>query len=64
MRRLLQLSLILPLTLGLSACELVGDILEIGFWAGIIVVALIIGLLWGLVRMLRGGRDRRPPPAP
>jgi uncharacterized membrane-anchored protein len=37
--------LILALSTSLSSCELVGDILSIGFYAGIIVVVVIIAII-------------------
>lgn len=58
--RILSLLLV---SLALAGCDLVGDILEFGFWAIVIVVAVIIALIvWG-TRRLRGPR-RGPPPPP
>lgn len=53
--------LVLLLTLPVGGCDLVGDILEFGFWMIIILILLVVLLIWGLMRVLRGGR--RGPPA-
>lgn len=39
---------------GLAGCELVGDILKIGFWSGIIFVVLIVLLIGWIMKKLRG----------
>lgn len=47
----------LPLILAvllLSGCELIGDLLKLGFWTGVIVVVLVIGVIWAIMRGLRG----------
>lgn len=63
MRRLHTILVVVTASLALGACDLVGDILEFGFWVFIILIALVILLGWGLVRALRREpRDRRPPP--
>jgi hypothetical protein len=49
-------ALLLPL-LTLTGCELVGDLLEIGFWAGAIIVVVIVGVIWWIVRMIGGRRE-------
>lgn len=46
-------TLLLPV-LFLAGCDLAGDILEFGFWTGVILVAVIVLLIWGLMRMIRG----------
>lgn len=53
---------LLALTLVLPGCELVGDILEFGFWVGAIVVVAIVALIWWIAQRL-GGRRRGPPPS-
>ena len=45
--------LLVFLALGMSGCDLVGDIFEFGFWVAIIVIALIVGLVVWLFRKLR-----------
>jgi hypothetical protein len=42
------------LALSLSDCRIVGGIFKAGVWVGVIAVALVIGLIFGLVRMLGG----------
>lgn len=61
-KRYLGMLLVLLLTLPVGGCDLVGDILEFGFWAIIILILLVVLLIWGLMRAL-GGRRRGPPPA-
>lgn len=60
MKRFLVTFLVLLLTLPVGGCDLVGDILEFGFWAIIILILLVVLLVWGLMRALRG--NRRTPP--
>jgi len=59
-KRYLGMLLLLLLTLPAGGCDLVGDLLEFGFWMIIILVLLVVLLIWGLMRALRGGR-RTPP---
>ncbi len=33
-----------------SSCEVIGDILEVGVWLGIIIAALIVGLVIWIIR--------------
>jgi hypothetical protein len=51
--------LVLLLTLTASGCDLVGDVLEFGFWLIVILIAIIVLLGWGIARMVRG-RGRGP----
>jgi len=48
--------LLSALALSVSSCRIVGGIFKAGVWVGVIAVALVIGLLFGLVRMLGGSR--------
>lgn len=48
----LRLTLLGVLSLGISGCEIVGGIFRIGFWAGIILVLLVVVAIWGLLRLL------------
>lgn len=59
MNRLLTTFLLLVLTLPSAGCDLIGDILEFGFWALVILIGIIVLLVWVIVRMLRG-RNRGP----
>lgn len=63
MSRLIPFLFVGVLSLGLGACELAGDLLQLGFWAGVIVLLLVIAGIWGLVRLVGGRGRRRPPPA-
>lgn len=42
------------LVMSLNGCAVIGGIFKAGMWAGVIAVALFIGLLFGVVRMLGG----------
>jgi hypothetical protein len=53
MKRFLTLSLLLVLTLNLAACELVGGILQVGIWAGVIMVLLVLLVIWGITRLFK-----------
>lgn len=51
MSRLPLLGLLL-FTITLSGCELVGDVLEFGFWAGLIIAAVLIALVVWIFKKL------------
>lgn len=53
-RQCLHTAFFLLLMLGLSSCELVGDIFEAGAWTGIIGLILVIALILWLVSKLFG----------
>ena len=36
-----------------SGCELIGGILEFGFWTGVVVVGLVVLVIWGISRAVR-----------
>jgi hypothetical protein len=38
----------------LTGCDLVGDIFEAGFWVGIIILVVVVGLIIWLVGKFRG----------
>lgn len=52
MSRLPMLGLLLLLTVTLSSCELVGDVLEFGFWAVLITVIVVVALVVWIFRKL------------
>ena len=61
--RLSSILVVLALTVALAGCDLVGDVLEFGFWVIVIIVAVIVALILWAARKFRrppGG----PPPAP
>ena len=64
MRRLHSLLLLVLATFALGGCDLVGDVLEFGFWTFVILIGIIILLVWGLRAALTGRRRPPPPPAP
>ena len=44
------------MSIGLGGCELIGDVLKVGIWMGVIVVVVIVALIAWLWRKLRGPR--------
>ena len=51
-----HLPLLLSLTLStliLTGCEAIGDIFQAGFWAGAILVAVVILVIVGIVLMVK-----------
>lgn len=48
----LPLMLLLAVTAGLSGCDLVGDVLEFGFWTLLILVLLVVALAVWIVKKL------------
>ena len=40
-------------TFSLTSCEMIGDILEVGIWMGVIIVVAIIALVLWLIRKIR-----------
>ena len=60
-----QLSRLVPLlaiSMMVAGCDLIGDVLEFGFWTIVILVLIIVGLIWLVSKSL--GRNRRNPPPP
>lgn len=43
----------LALSLTLTGCDFVGDVLEFGFWLVLIIIALIVGIIYFIVKMFR-----------
>ena len=54
MNRILSLSIIAILSITLSSCEIVGGIFKAGVWTGLIIVAVVLGLI--IFLLSRGGR--------
>lgn len=44
---------LLLLALLVSGCDLVGDVLEFGFWTGVVVLALVVLVVWLVARAFR-----------
>lgn len=53
-----RLGRILPLLLLVTAggCELAGNILQFGFWTGVIAMVFVLGIIALVVRSFRGRR--------
>ena len=49
------LAILSVLLLGLSSCELIGDIFKAGVWAGVLMVVGVIALVFFLISRLFGG---------
>jgi hypothetical protein len=49
-------AVVVSLALGLNGCAVVGAIFKAGVWVGVLAVALVVALLFGVVRMLGGPR--------
>ena len=62
MRRIQAILFVLLLTLPMTGCELIGDLLEFGFWVIIVFIGLIVLIGWLLKRAF--GRRTPPPPPP
>lgn len=63
MHRLATLLALFLLTAGLYGCDLIGDVLEFGFWTIVILIAIVVGIIWLIRGAIRGRtRDRTPPP--
>ncbi len=50
LRRLCALAPVLVTTSGLTGCEFLVDIFQVGFWVGVILVVLVIIAIWLIVR--------------
>lgn len=55
MRPLTRTALSLLAVVGLSGCELAGDLVEFGFWGGVVLVVVVVGVI-ALAAKLFGGR--------
>lgn len=53
---------ILAVTLFMAGCDLIGDVLEFGFWAILIIIGLVVLVIWLIARSLSGRRRNPPPP--
>jgi hypothetical protein len=49
----LRLLLVMLATLPLTACELAGDIFEAGIWIGVVMVAVVVGIIAFIVAKIR-----------
>ncbi|WP_276496205.1 hypothetical protein [Pontibacter litorisediminis] len=46
--------LFLLLSLTLSGCDLVGDVLEFGFWTAAIIIGILVLIIYFIVKLFRG----------
>ncbi|GAB3339217.1 hypothetical protein GCM10027299_51990 [Larkinella ripae] len=54
---LYSLSIALFLLVGMTSCELVGDIFKAGAWTGgLLVIGVIVLVIWGFARLFGGRR--------
>jgi hypothetical protein len=60
MRRFQATLLLLLLTLPMTGCELIGNLLEFGFWMILILIAFFAAIVWAIRRAF--GRRNPPPP--
>ncbi|MER2998735.1 hypothetical protein [Pontibacter populi] len=40
-------------SLTLSGCDFVGDVLEFGFWVALIIIAIVVGIIYFIVKLFR-----------
>ncbi|HEX8331419.1 MAG TPA: hypothetical protein VF622_02285 [Segetibacter sp.] len=45
--------LLLFLTIGLTSCEAIGDLIEFGVWIGVIIVVAILALVFWIYRKFK-----------
>jgi uncharacterized membrane protein YkvI len=53
-KQLLPALIVLLLPLAFAGCELIGDILKVGFWAGAIFIILIVLIIGWLMKKMKG----------
>lgn len=53
LRRLQSLAVVLVIAFGTAGCELVEGIFRVGFWAGAIIVAVLLAVVWLIARSFR-----------
>ena len=47
---------LLLVVVAVSGCELAGDILEFGFWTGVVIVVVVVAIIWAIARAMKGRR--------
>ena len=47
------LALLVLLSITAAGCELIGDVIKLGIWVGVILVVLVVGLLYWIFSKLR-----------
>lgn len=53
-RKWLYSLVFLLLTFTMSGCDLIGDVLEFGFWTAIIIIVILVLIVYFILRMFRG----------
>jgi len=56
MSRIAALLVLFLATVPTAGCEAIATIFEAGVWVGVIMVIVVVGLIFGLIRMLGGRR--------
>ena len=49
---IIQVFAVLLLMITFTGCSVIGDIFEVGMWAGVIMVVLVIALIFWIVKKL------------
>lgn len=44
----------LLLSFALSGCDLIGDVLEFGFWTALIIIGILVLIVYFIAKMFRG----------
>jgi hypothetical protein len=56
MTRLITLAALFLATISMTGCEAIATIFEAGVWVGVIIVVIVLALIFGVIRMIGGGR--------
>jgi FtsH-binding integral membrane protein len=48
-----SLILLLVLSVGLTSCEAIGDLIEFGVWVGVIIVVAVLALVYWIYRKFK-----------
>jgi hypothetical protein len=56
MQRFASLLALFLIAISSTGCEAIATIFEAGVWVGVIIVVILIAVIFGIVRMIGGGR--------
>jgi hypothetical protein len=56
MHRFASLLALFLIAISSTGCEAIATIFEAGVWVGVIIVVVIIAVIFGVIRMIGGGR--------
>jgi hypothetical protein len=56
MQRFASLLALFLIAISSAGCEAIATIFEAGVWVGVIIVVILIAVIFGIVRMIGGGR--------